>query len=154
MNFLEDFPTLAVEMTFSHLSKAELLEATFITPEANKIIGNSNKLMLNYRFKILRYEPFTRQYSSIDFFYLDRQSSFENLSVSLTEVTFDNCRLDFEVFHELLSKISVTLELLIVSRFAFYESDHKSNETESTSLQTIHFSKHKTLIIADLKNRP
>lgn len=160
MNFIDNFPLLVVEIIFLHLTKDKILESTLISPEANRIISKSRRLMRNYRFKISgrRTVPPTRKYSQIDFFDLNRQSTFEDLPVQLTQLTFDNCYIDVDVLHALLSRFSDTLELLIVNDCllygnGFYSGDNFEGKT-GTELKPLHFQKLKTLILADMECRP
>lgn len=162
MDFLDSFPLLVVEMVFSHLKKAEILKLTLVSPKTNAIISNSAHLMANIRFKIEgdESEPGTRKYSRIDFFNL-RHPNFQDLPVAVTEITFDDCRIDGVT--TLLSKVSSTLELLIISNCAF--KDHtlcfgcKNCFKEKSNLEDLlfpnftYYSLLQTLIIVDVTGR-
>lgn len=143
MDFFDKFPLLVVKMVFSHLKNVELLKATLINPLANKIISNSTVAMKTVRFKFVPQPPVwsTRKYSQFDFFMLERPTFFPNLPNHLTEVTFEECKVEGDLFHAFLRKISSTLELLIISDCEFYHegSNYTFWDTRipETSLQPI-----------------
>lgn len=160
MSFLEIFPPLVLEMVFSHLTITEIVKSTLISPGARNVISNSVQLMQNIRFKITgrRMRPPTRKYSKIDFFNLNRRSTFKDLPVCLSQLTFEGCKMEADVFHALLSKITETLKLLIVNRCKLYDNGCYSNENldvqTETKLEPLLFPKLRTLILVDLKGRP
>lgn len=160
MSFLEIFPPLVLEMVFSHLTITEIVKSTLISPGARNVISNSVRLMQNIRFKITgrRMRQPTRKYSKIDFFNLNRRSTFKDLPVCLSQLTFEGCKMEADVFHALLSKITKTLELLIVNSCLFYDNGCYSKENfdvkTETKLQPQNFPKLTNLILVDMEGRP
>lgn len=147
--FIDSFPALIVEMTFS------LLNLTLASPKLNKMISNSALLMKNLTFKVYgdKSEPGTRKYSKIDVFGV-ASCKFLDFPETLTEVTLDDCRLEPDNFHVLLSKVASTLKFLIVQDCVLYDSDlhydtKNDSQTENT-LQPLHFPTLKTLIIVNM----
>lgn len=157
MSRLEIFPVEVMEMVYSHLTGAEILESTLTSPRVNKIIGNSIQLMRNIRFGIegKRNAPGTRKYSQIDFYELNLQSTFDDLPVHLTQLTFEHCNMEGDIFHALLSKVSQTLELLIVHNCKLFkdsvEYERRGLFVLTIDWQSVNFVKLKTLILVDME---
>lgn len=168
MDFFARCPNEVLEMIFSHLEN-EILELTLVSPRANKIISNSAKLIRSCRFKIddrqqkfkwtardkdsiARESIATRRYTQIDYFRVHNKSIFRDAPAFLTQVTLDECIIEADVFQAMLSKISKTLELLILKSCMFYEADF-NGEVEKWKIPrspAVELSKLKTLILADM----
>lgn len=147
MNFINIFPTLVVEMIFSNLPMTEVLKSTILSPEVNKIISNSARLMKNFRFKIeLGTEPGTRKYCKVDFVEFGARSIFPALVVPLTQLTLYYCYLKDSL---LLSKVSDTLELLIIESGRSYKGSG-NDDFQLGNLQPLQFPRLKTLILANM----
>lgn len=90
----------------------------------------------------------TRKYSRIDFRNLVHSPIFVELSLSLTQLTFDYCKINSKVLHGLLQKNADTLELLIIdrSKLTFF----KDKEGKQVELRQVHLPRLKTLILLNL----
>lgn len=157
MDFYENCPAEVLELIFLHLTE-EILELTLISSRANKVISNSVQLMQHCRFEVGERQKRlgTRKYSQLDFVNWSRKWLIPDVPTYLTEVTFDDCGINADVFHALLSKISTALVLLIISDSRFFHDDGEKEEILKWSKQEdlrfppVMFPKLRTLILSHL----
>lgn len=152
MDFLEVFPSEIVENIFSHLTGAEILEATLISPKANNIISSSTHLLKKFRFSIRKTcnLSITRKYSQVDFIQPISNASFsyEMFARFLSQLTIDECLIHIDGIYELISFYSNSLELLIIKSCSFHQENSQSAVVNSRN--DLHLKKLKTLILDDL----
>lgn len=149
MDFLQHFPIEVIEMVFCHLTSRDILKSTLISPKVNQIISNSMHLLENCRFKIGGYLPNlgSRKYSKIDFYDLAHQ--FPELPTFLTQLSLNNCAMDADLLQRVFSKLSSTLEVLILNS-CFIQFSYDYEKSKKKELRYVQLPQLKTLILVDL----